>query len=286
VDEVTEVCVVGTALNPVPTREKLNSLYWEKELSLSEVGKMYNRCPTTIRNWLKKQGIKTRPFNGRTSSLTRFDKNKWTKEGVYWRPKNCSAFYYILGVLKGDGSVSIFTRNNGRKTYRIRLDVRDKKFCLSFMDGLNKIGLRVPKLLRRKKRGSIKPQYMVQLENMRLALWYKSLQLDTIHEEINKKPIYKKEFIRGFYESEGTLVRRKSDGHLRLGMNNCDEDLIILVAKLLESLGFHPTITKYDNKRLGHNSWYNVRLHRQNEIKRFLSIIKPCIRNKIKGEDG
>jgi len=281
---MSDVCVVGTALNPVPTKEKLYDLYWNEGLSCSEIGKMYGRTPSMAWKWLKKNSVQTREFSGRSASLSKMDKNKWINEDGFWRPRSCPSLSYILGVLVGDGSVSVFRRGDGRMAHRIRLDAVSKRFCLSFIDAIKDIGLRPPKLLKRKRRGNANPQYIAMIENRLFALWYKDITLDTLREEVGRNKVFKIEFIRGFYESEGTIWRKQGNGHLRLRMNNTNKKLILFIKEILESLGYHPTVTKYVDKRKNHKPWYNLTLHAQEEIACFLKIIKPCIRVKPKGE--
>ncbi len=45
------------------SREALLQLYIEEKKSLSEIGKIYGKCPRTISTYLKRFGIKARPFS-------------------------------------------------------------------------------------------------------------------------------------------------------------------------------------------------------------------------------
>lgn len=47
----------------MPKREELSILYWDKKLSISEIGKIYRRDGTTILSWMRKYGIKRRNYS-------------------------------------------------------------------------------------------------------------------------------------------------------------------------------------------------------------------------------
>jgi intein-encoded DNA endonuclease-like protein len=107
---------------------------------------------------------------------------------------------YIIGVVLGDGSC-IKAKNH---SYRIRLAATDRSFVQAFNQNICKI------LMRR--------EYPIWMEKCRhqnrkplwIAVAYSKMLYDFLHKkELEKfKPIverYPAEFIRGFYDSEGSL---------------------------------------------------------------------------------
>lgn len=51
-----------------------------------------------------------------------------------------SSLAYILGVIMGDGYISVYKRKEGTH-YKIGLNVKEKKFALEFLSELKQIGL-------------------------------------------------------------------------------------------------------------------------------------------------
>jgi len=63
-------------------------------------------------------------------------------------------------------------------------------------------------------------------------------------------------------------------------ITNTDYNLIVWVKSLLERLGFHPKIylTRYNHKNW--NDCYQLRIFKQDEVKKFLEVVRPCIKTK------
>lgn len=188
-----------------------------------------------------------------------------------WEAVDSPELYYVLGVLKGDGSVSLFRRKDGYMAYRIRLDTKDKVFCESFREGLKKIGIK-SNIWKRPRRGNAKPQYIAYCENGMFVYWYKDLTLKEIEKKLEKEE-YAIAFLRGFYESEGSLYI--SGNRYRLSITNKDMDLLKLIEKLTKKFGFKPHIYTYNGAK---SSWSTLRLHGKKEAERFVELINPCIR--------
>lgn len=174
---------------------------------------------------------------------------------------------YILGVLKGDGHVG----HNGT----IRLHVLSETFAKKFAVYLKQIGFQSPKHTQGER------YFSVVVHSVVFARWYKSLTPRQLRYMILS---YEKEFLCGFYESEGSLAVSDQSwhGHVyniwKITISNTQAALAETTAELLKGQGFHPRLYCYAQSR-GRKPLYLVKLHRTQEVKDFLTIIQPCIRN-------
>uniref|UniRef100_A0A6M3Y1T4 Putative homing endonuclease n=1 Tax=viral metagenome TaxID=1070528 RepID=A0A6M3Y1T4_9ZZZZ len=183
---------------------------------------------------------------------------------------------YILGVLFGDG----YTGGNGV----IALRVADKKFAESFRDALRVIGLPAKIYERPPEYVGCKPMYRAEVCSVVFAKWLKSRGLEEIGEMIlNKGKDHIVAFIRGFYESEGSIydesIRYGKYNKISITMSNSNYELISLVGLLVNSLGYNVDIRnrKTSDGRLPH---YVLRLLGSSDVKyKFLEEVNPCIKN-------
>lgn len=183
---------------------------------------------------------------------------------------------YILGVLKGDGYA-----NYSKKYNRciVGLQSINSKFCKNFFRALKSINLN-PSLGKNKKImgvGKHKLYYVVACSQI-FYKWYEKLSLPKLKRLLNTKE-RKTAFIRGFYESEGSLFKRKDKKH-RLTFTNTDESLLKLVKNLLEEIGlvFHLN-GPYETMGLGEKPHYRLDTSKQPQIKEFIKIINPSIKS-------
>ncbi|MEK6936968.1 MAG: LAGLIDADG family homing endonuclease [Nanoarchaeota archaeon] len=185
---------------------------------------------------------------------------------------------YILGILKGDGTVF-----KERGSYRIVLDITSKEVAISFLNSLKNIGLN-PRLIQRKpKKGNLKGQkikYIVRSMSKIFGEWYKNISIKEL-ENLNKKEMIS--FIRGFYESEGCLyIAKNKYKTISLIISNTNFDLINLCKNLCEKIGIYFNLNgPYENKRQFKNSKqiYALRTAVNSQVHNFLDIINPCIKN-------
>lgn len=184
---------------------------------------------------------------------------------------------YILGVLYGDGLVGKYPNTPRGFHYRIRLKVIDNEFIHSFKLAIEKIDLHSSRIYVEKSSGS----YLVQTHSKPFYEWFKKLTWNQVYGFLQTIEM-KREFIRGFYESEGCMFRH--DPHLKnskswsIEMDNSKFGLIMLVQRILNDLGFFflfRTRTKPPRYQ-----WYTLRLNKQEDAKRFLTEINPCIPRK------
>jgi len=180
------------------------------------------------------------------------------------------ALGYVLGAMKGDGTATKYGRS-----HKIVLSVRDFAFAESFKNALPKIGLH-PSFWYREKQGL----WVVSSNHKKFYYWYKDLSIDRIADLLVERR-NAVGFIRGFYEAEGCLYKRKGKWY-SLQMSNTERSLLELVKCLLLKLNFDfkwRSVTKPLRRKI-----YILELHRQNQVMRFLDEISPCIKN-ISRED-
>jgi len=140
---------------------------------------------------------------------------------------------YILGVVYGDGHVSI-------KQRRIILSVIDKDFALNFKENLEKwSGFKVRFFTRKIKTDKIiknrKLQYACYVDSINASKFIKSFDLNLLKKcEEN----FKVNFIKGFFDSEGCVCKKG----VSVMIYNSDYVLIKFVEELLNSLNIKNSI--------------------------------------------
>jgi len=167
---------------------------------------------------------------------------------------------YIVGVLEGDGS-------KGERS--VTLSVKSQEFAKEFAQALETIHI-PPKWSNYHLRtgGLI---WRVFGCSKILSEWYGKLDIEKFALASDETA---RMFLKGFFESEGTFDSKR----LRIHIYNSDVKRIEITTKCLERLGFRVAIDHV--KSVGRKQRYTVRiLGGGNEAKRFLAIIKPCIKS-------
>lgn len=202
---------------------------------------------------------------------------KWRSPGNSIKPSlgPSSALAYILGVFLGDGWIY-----HRKHTYSICLEAKDREFCESFMGVLSEIGLH-PSILYKDKRE-------VWRVTASSKSFYKLLN-SFDHQKIrNLAKEYPKDFIRGFYESEGclTVYRPKKYQYVtfQVCIVNTNKWLIHFLKDLLEELQFSPTVHVRRPQQPHWKPIWVLSISRKAEVIRFLEEIKPCIKGNLKAK--
>jgi len=243
-----------------PPKETLEDLYWNKNLSLTDISRMFSVSESTVRRWFKLYNISKRP---RSEAL---------RMKLCLRPNlNPSPHLsYILGVLLGDGSVFKRKSGNGCYGHYIALTVKDEVFAREFAESLKAIGL--DPLMSKNSRG----YHQVRATSVEFYKWFKSLTLQKIKEIALKYPA---EFVKGFWESEGTIIKdRRRKTYYSLRMSNTKISYLRLVKTALDRLGVKSKL--YEKRRS--NGCYALEIRGSLEEKiAFLKKIRPCIRGEL-----
>lgn len=243
-------------------REELENLYWDRKLSLRQIARVKKRGYSTIKYWMRKYGIKRRD---RVAAL----------KLTFWGQKDVNLqqspeLAYILGVLKGDGSVWHSPSNRG---YVIHLKTSSYFFAQSFTNALKQIGLN-PSFRFNK-------YWHVNANSKTFYEWFKKLSLEELKSYTKN---FQADFIRGFYESEGLMWQNKNSGYC-LGLWNKNLELLSLAKDLLRELGFSFKI--YRHKEV----YYSLLLstgkgreggwrygEKKEACRKFIKVINPCIK--------
>ena len=243
-------------------RNKLRYLYINKRFSTVELAKRYNCSQWTIRSNLIKNGIKLRSSS---------DFLKWKPPQNQIKPlvspsQNLS---YIIGVLLGGGWLYNYKNN-----YFIGLDTIEYNFNKSFYKSLRAINLN-PNIFKK----GIK--YWRTIASSKLFYqWFNNLNMKEIRKIVNFYPL---DFIRGIYESEGCLGlnfdKSGNKRYLIITIVSCEEETIDIMREFIERLGFAPKLNLRKPKPPRKPIWA-LTLGRQKEIKEFMKIINPVIKNK------
>ncbi len=180
---------------------------------------------------------------------------------------------YILGVLLGDGTVTY----NGKNGYVVKLKTKDHTFANEFVLMLKKIGLN-PVIYTEKVSKYSKNWndcYVVRAFSKIFYKWYKSLTIDDIIRIVKG---YEKDFIRGFYESEGSIWKRNDNNQLRIRIVNTNHKLMNAICSMLRELGFNCKLrSRLGSKRQA----YEITIEGNNVVSRFFRIINPKIKNVV-----
>jgi intein-encoded DNA endonuclease-like protein len=163
---------------------------------------------------------------------------------------------YLIGILKGDGYVF---DNSKVGHYSVHLHVKDRSFVESFAQALTAIGLH-PSKPRQDKRGLWK----VRAVSVLFFKWY---------QQTNWKQIaldHSKEFLKGFYESEGSAERRAG-----LRIYNTNRMLLRFVQRLLHRCGYRTHFGTIHMRYKG-QPYLAYRIYiRKHDRQRFINWILP-----------
>jgi intein-encoded DNA endonuclease-like protein len=188
-----------------------------------------------------------------------------------------------LGVLLGDGHVGRCTVSSDKPHVlrsRIRLKVCDYEFAASFYNALKKIGLRPHITFHRSKNPTWRDAYEVYAYSESFYDWYTKLTLDDIKKIVKSSKEHMIEFIRGIYESEGSITERKGYPLLRV-ISNANLKLVELVKEIVEELGFQTTLIVDDShhRRRGWSIIYHLNL-RGGMSTKFIETVNPVIKRE------
>ncbi|ASJ14201.1 LAGLIDADG family homing endonuclease [Thermococcus radiotolerans] len=193
---------------------------------------------------------------------------------------------YIVGAYLGDASVS--ERNY---QYRIRLKVIDRDFAQNFEKALRAIGAN-PRAGFEHNRSRAN-RWWVEVTNKELFMFLKGPK-EKLFEVARAYP---KEFLRGFFDSEGTVIFSKKSKMLYVSASNYDTEVLRLCQDLLDGLKIHSKIYLHQKKgtpvnirgKIYHysNDLYEIRIHRRDSVLKYLQNIGFSIsRKQAKLENG
>lgn len=242
-------------------RALLEKLYLDKQLSTREIAKLTGHSPNTILRHLRQYH----------NIPIRVNAHHMVKPNLSFGED----LAYILGVLKGDGYISYY---KPKSDYRVVLNVVDEDFAIAFFNTLKRIGLH-PALSQRTSKSNFKgrqwtsEQYVVRAYSKIFVEWHETLQFRHLF-QILATSKYRCAFIRGIYDSEGCLNKKKGKNSYSLTIWNTDKKLIEFIEILLEIEGI------YFYHRNRQDYLFGIEINRREIIEKFLNKVGSNIRRK------
>lgn len=234
-------------------KEWLQREYWDVGKSARKIAQECGRDHSTILHWMRKYEIERMPVCGR----------------ILIAIEPSGDLSYLLGLLKGDGCVD-------PKTGIINFASTKAKLARICAKILSEIGLR-PSIYKRENR-DWSDLFITQANSVNFARWYSSLSIPRLYELVLP---WKEQFVRGFYEAEGSLHYRKQHNSLQLYLGNTQKDLLLIVDTLIQQMGFETKI-KVEKRKPPRKDIYKLLILGGNRrIIEFLNILKPAIKNEF-----
>jgi len=246
-----EAKVSSARKNIIFTKEKAIELYLVRNMPMSDIGKIYGVTGSAINYWIRKYGIQKR--------------SKVQK--VLFMPT--PTLSYVFGVLHGDGFVLVSPHNNSRY---VSLRVIDKAFAESFAVALRCLGLRAT-VKSYSKTTAGNPVWQVWCRSKSFATKWNQL---TPAERLDMGMLYPYDFLRGLYESEGTVKWHKTSLEMSIGTTN--KPLMERVHKELIRMGFKSRFVTVPGATDVYNDFYRTDIYNNLDIAKFMAFVKPCIK--------
>jgi len=186
---------------------------------------------------------------------------------------------YVLGVLKGDGSATIsYDRSGKRYRYYVQLQANDKEFTVRFAESLRRI-LRDDIPIRYHKYPYHKTgRWTVIKGNKGFSIWYNSLTLNQISDMLTTKELAA-EYIRGFFDSEGSVLVRRGKP-VDLSISNTSIDKLKMTKALLDKFFLIRSRTYAGNTSQG-RPVYQLRIGRWDDVLKFVQEVGITIERKL-----
>jgi len=248
-------------------KSEIESLYYDHLESAVDIAKIRDCSEAHVRRLMDGYGLKRRSKS--EAFKLKYDKNP---HRGFIKPKLMSSpvLAYILGVLLGDSWVSRSAYN-----YKVGMRVIEKDFADSFFNALCEINLNpfINKYEINKINSKWRDQWLVVANSKQFYIWYKGLSFKDIESIISG---YESDFIRGYYESDGTLAHR-SKNNWRVSIYSSHQELIQLAKKIINKINLSCSIRS--TKRNGKKREYTLDiLGGQKETVKFFGLINPVIK--------
>ena len=251
------------------SKKELVKLYWDQKLSTREIAEIFGVNAVTVQRRMRAFNVSNRP------QLALRELQKRLQEKPQELP-------YIIGVTLGDAGIYNVPSERGERL-RFYMQVKNETFARSVYNALKKLGLN-PFMHKTRKCGRV--YFCVEANSTYFGRWFRRQGLEGLKRIITSSHGNTIAFIRGFYESEGSCFERSNyPGTYTITISNTNGGLLSFIKTLIQKMGFSPTITVHkDMRKPWFRDVYRLSLRRQGEIVKFLSLIKPCIKNRGFGE--
>lgn len=241
--------------------EQIPYLYLDKELSTWEIARRLHINQTTALNYLHRLNVPMRPGGFQ----------------VYYHPNldPSPELSYVIGAVLGDGNLS--------KQRLIRLRVTDRDFAEEFARCLRVVlckdgFIQIRPLFPSKnsfKGYSGKLQYEVRINSVILYSFLSQTQ-ENLRRITDKFPV---EFLRGFYDSEGSITIWHNGGRAHLSLSNMKRDIIEYSQELLCSLDIKSDISVCKIPKSS-NSYFRLTVSSKKDVIKFRELVGFSIARK------
>ncbi len=255
------------------TKEKLSELYLDKQMSLSDIGRIAGCNRRTVYFHIKKLGIQLRTkVEARTIALdkgkckySRINDNgeieEKTRDKIYFNEnffsKWSNEMAYVLGLIYTDGNITDTSVKMGRLTFA----QREKESVENF---LNLIGADSKILYRRREK---------YVNTTAGELYYFHINSDIVYRQLLELGLtpnkslsmtfpkipedYIRHFIRGCWDGDGTVYIEKRNGNLKTAFVCGSLEFITVLKEHLHKQGLSD-VTLYEDRRSkkGNVSYY------------------------------
>ncbi len=238
-------------------KKTLKKLYIDKNLTISEIGKILGIAEQTVYDRLVRLGIKTRPQN---------KKNFLNKRSDFKIPKtknSCLAEFF--GIMMGDGSLSenqvMVTLGNKEDSYVKHVsELMELIFKTKVSVSVRKAGYKDVYI------GSVELSKWLKNEGL---VYNKVLSQVDVPKWLLQKDKFMISFLRGFFDTDGSIYKIKHGK--QISFSNRSLPLLSSVRLMLLKLGYHPS----------KESVFKVYITRKEDFLKFLKQIKPAHKLKL-----
>ncbi len=255
-------------------KQKLEKLYWKNNLSSREISRLFGVSHTIILKRMKKYDISRRPL---AKTIPNLNFRQLTKEKAY-----------ILGVMCGDGCLwkgftkkKQVTKITPQMEYHIRLVAIDRDFVDYFAHCIEKVyGVKPSYKYRKTKNINWSDTYTVYCRQKAIFNDIESFGAfstktwRTPSEILNSNKNIISAFLRGFFDSEGTVNPKKYNRYIRADSTNIKG--LREIVYLLKKLDIKPTKISKDR------DCYYVSISNIDGLEKFYKYIGFSIRRKFK----
>jgi len=250
-------------------KTRIKELY-EEGWSSYELAEKFGVRMTTILYHLKKMQVPIRDYS--RAAVLQHNKNL--------KLNKSPELAYLIGVYLGDGHVGRCKSYGSYKRWRFSVKVTEKTFIDSVARACKKLGLN-PLIFKRNSPYYLShPNWKIPYELVVNSEPFCLFMLEMKDFKKLSKTIegYEDAFLRGIYESEGSILYRNNRFSSFRVIANTDKELVTFVTSILASIGFKYHVIEYVPKSKKLKTQYYVSLSVR-EGKKFLSKIKPSIKN-------
>lgn len=253
---------VGKKLMKELAYSKLKEFYVENKYTTYEIADLYGVSHEAIRCLLRKHNIKVISRRHNPFIFSGCNEN----------------IAYLLGVIYGDGW---FNRS------RFALRVKDREFAQEFKNSCENLGFHVSFGEDNYWRG----MWLAQLYSKDFTEWLRQVTILDLPRLLTTSDLEKR-FIRGIYDSEGSLYIYPNGTRRNIRISNTNMPLLNYVASILIKQGYNPRIYKQsivkgakifikDHYAVATKECYDISLGIRDEVNRFCKEIGSSIPRKV-----